>query len=744
MSSPISQQQPLGVSPVRIRALVPLVSVIATMVIALARTLATTNYYYWDDTQTGAYGIWWQVGEMVLEGRWTLMSPAAWQAGNYIAEGQWGLLSPLMFLIGLGAHLVPNAMVYATIVKVALLGAMSLGVHLLARSYGASPAWAFVAATAVPLAGFTTYMDAPSWVTGLINSALLPFTWWGLRKTSKGGNPLAYLVPMYLLVTAGYFAGVVVLAVLLVVYFADSLIARRWDELKRVVYAGAITLGFTISIFLPAVLTSPVTERGSLAIYNTGNLNADVSDLLAASSPVGTTTINGFWGASPAAPLQYIAWFLPLFVLVLPVARRVVRETLPLLALLAVSLILIVGPSDIGPLRYFARMLPYAALAACVLFAVFATHGLAHLSRRRIIAATAIIALTNWAAWAQVPDNGKRIALILVIQLAALALVVVVQNRPNLGRLTARRDVVVAAVVAVVGFALLIPQAYLYRTSPLPDFQVPETVTELQRPLAGVEEGGATLVVGNAYAFRAEPEGYSEALVANLWYVDEAEVANLYTVLPFLEYRDDVCADWRGVTCPELYDRLFTIDDHTHKPLADLLAVDHILAIGDSFPDGYPEAAAGWHVADTGEFTRRYDRDKPLAATGGVAWADDGLDVDVLALDDTRIQLRINDVPADGGELVFSRLAWPGYLVDGAQLTEPVRGYLLTVEVPEDAAGTTVTVTFRPPGWIAEVLAFGGAVLGTLVWLVIRLVRRRLDLASGVDHEDAPIGAAAE
>jgi len=621
---------------------------------------------------------------------------------------------------------------------------MALGVHLLARSYGASAAWAFVAATAVPLAGFTTYMDAPSWVTGLVNSALLPFVWWGLRKLSRGGSPLPYFVSMYLLVTAGYFAGVVVLAVLLVIYFADRLIARGWEDLKRIVYAGAITLGFTISVFLPAVLTSPVTERGSLAIYNTGNLNADLSDLLAASSPVGTTTINGFWGASPPAPLQYIAWFLPLFVLVLPVARRLVRDTLPLLALLAVSLILIVGPSDIGPLRYFARMLPYATLAACVLFAVYATHGLAQLSRRRILAAAAVIALTNWAAWAQVTDNVKRIAIVFVIQLAALALVAVVQNRPKLGRLTVRRDAAVAAVVAVAGFALLVPQAYLYRTSPLPDFQVPEAVADLQRPLVGVEDGGATLVVGNAYAFRSEPEGYSEALVANLWYVDESEVANLYTVLPFRTYRDDVCADWRGVMCPELYDRLFTLDGHTHKPLADLLAVDHILAIGDSFPDGYPEAAPGWHVADEGDFTRRYDRDEPLHTTGGVAWADDGLDVEVLTQGDTMIQLRVDDVPAGGGEIVFSRLAWPGYLVDGAQLGDPVRGYLLTVDVPEDAAGTTITVTFRPPGWTVEILAFGGAVLGMIVWLILRRVRGRREQASGIDDEDATIGASAQ
>jgi len=744
MSSPDSPHKPLGVSRRMLGVLAPLGAVIVTIVIGLARTIATPNYYYWDDTQTGAYGIWWQVGEMLLDGRWTLMNPAAWQAGNYIAEGQWGLLSPLMFLIGLGAHLVSDAMVYATIVKVALLGGMALGVHLLARSYGASPAWAFVAGTAVPLAGFTTYMDAPSWVTGLINSALLPFAWWGLRKLSKGGNPLAYLVPMYLLVTAGYFAGVVVLAVVLVVYFADRLFARRWDELKRIVYAGAITLGLTIAFFLPAVLTSPVTERGSLAIYNTGNLNADLSDLLAASSPVGTTTINGFWGTSPPAPLQYVTWFLPLFVLVLPVARRLVRETTPLLTLLAVSLILIVGPSDIGPLRYFARMLPYAAIAACVLFAVYATHGLVHLSRRRILAAAGVIALTNWAAWAQVPDNGKRIAIVFVVQLAALALIAITQNRPTLGRLTGRRSAVVATIVAVTGFALLIPQAYLYRTSPLPDFEVPQAVSDLQRPLGGVDDGGATLVIGDAYAFRARPEGYKEALVANLWYVDEAEVANLYTVLPFLAYRDDVCADWRGVTCPDLYDRLFTTDGRTHEPLADLLAVDHILAIEASFPDGYPEAAPGWHVASTGDFTRRYDRDVPLEATGGVAWTDDGLKVDVLAQDDTNIQIRIDDAPAGGGEVVFSRLAWPGYVADGAQIADPVRGYLLTIDVPEDAVGKTITVTFRPPGWVVEILAFGGAILAAIAWLVIRLIRGRRPRALRVDHEYTPVSPAAE
>ena len=52
-------------------------------------------------------------------------------------------------------------------------------------------------------------------------------------------------------------------------------------------------------------------------------------------------------------------------------------------------------------------------------------------------------------------------------------------------------------------------------------------------------------------------------------------------------------------------------------------------------------------------------------------------------------------------------------------------GYLLTVDIPADSAGETVTISFRPPAWRFEVAAFATAIIGLVVWVVLDAVRRR-------------------
>ena len=72
----------------------------------------------------------------------------------------------------------------------------------------------------------------------------------------------------------------------------------------------------------------------------------------------------------------------------------------------------------------------------------------------------------------------------------------------------------------------------------------------------------------------------------------------------------------------------------------------------------------------------------------------------------------------------MSRLAWPGYRATGAEIAEPVDGYLLTIDVPDTSAGEVVTLTFRPPGWRLELAAFALAICFFVVWLIVEAVPR--------------------
>ena len=110
-----------------------------------------------------------------------------------------------------------------------------------------------------------------------------------------------------------------------------------------------------------------------------------------------------------------------------------------------------------------------------------------------------------------------------------------------------------------------------------------------------------------------------------------------------------------------------------------------------------------------------WSRDVPLGPAGGVSWSQPGTRLTEVSRDDAKIVLKVDEVPAGGGRAALSRLPWPGYTVEGAELMErPVGGYLLGLEVPADAQGKLITISFEPPGWRIGIPVWAVAVVGML------------------------------
>ena len=205
-------------------------TVVAAFLGSLIPLITNNRFYYYDDTQAGAFGIWFEIGTKLSAGEWPLFSDSAWGAGNYAAEGQWGIWNPLILLIGWLASRSANIVVFSTILKITFLCILAAGTYLLARNYKARPEWSAIAGVAVTLTGFTVYIDAASWVTGLMVFSLLPLTWFGLRRMAFGeGNPFFALAPAYVLITIGYVHG----TLMLVIVFVGLLLEARLTGGRR-------------------------------------------------------------------------------------------------------------------------------------------------------------------------------------------------------------------------------------------------------------------------------------------------------------------------------------------------------------------------------------------------------------------------------------------------------------------------------------------------------------------------------
>lgn len=688
----------------------------AVVVVAALVPLATApRYYFNDDTQIGAFGIWFRIGELLRGGPIPFIEPSTWAAGNYWVEGQWGLLNPVVLAIGWFARLSSDAVVFSTVVKVAFLALCAVGVRGLARSYGATDVFAFLAGSAVPLAGFTFYVDATTWVTGLFVFTFIAWFWWGLRAIAFGKTRtltvLGAVTAGYLVVTVGYVHGTIALVAILGVTLLDVAVARRRHAALLVGAIGLVLGLVAVAVYMPAVLTSAVTARSGTGIANDGFLVADLSGLASSAISTALPQVSAWWGATATVPMLYISWALPAVAFVNIIAAKAVgRRLLGLGVFLLFMVLWICGPSYVGPLRTPVRMTPYVALAAVVGLAVLLSRAAARPTVTRGVIFCALVAISAYFALAQVPSWRTPVVASAAICLIGGATIALRLWGP--GRRAWRWTAVV-----VFGSLAVCTSAVQHRAVPLPplaDYQLPSSIVAYQNLLSSAE--GDVFVAGPTSGAPV-PSIWYESSLGNQWYLTLHPVQNVYSPIGYEAYLQRFCMNNRGEACADSLATMIGVEPTTGIARADLMGVSTIQVVRSAYPEGIPEIPTGWHIAEEGEQVQTWTRDVPVPTAGGVTWASEGLRVTMQDVSEDRTVVRIDQVGPDGGKLVLSRLAWPGYSVEGGSVGEPTDGYLLTVEVPADAGGSSLAIEFRPTGWNAAMasLAFAALVLVALL-----------------------------
>jgi hypothetical protein len=684
----------------------------------MAALLVADHHYLWyGDTPAAYYGWWYHLGDLVRHGHWTTLDPSAWRAGNLAAEGQWGLWSPLTIGIGLLATALPDLLLTTVLVKLGLLAAGVLGVFLLARSYDAPPAAAYVAGVLAPMGGMTQYLDLPSWAAGEMIWALLPWAWWALRRTMlRGANPLPALVAGYLLVTVGYVFGTMMLVMALVACLVDCAVVRDRAAALRVLAAGLLLGLVSLTVYLPAVLTASVTDRLQPAYtIAPDKFTTDTLALLGAVLPTGVVPGSGL----PLLPYVYLSWLLPaLLWLDWGRVRRGWRPLSGLLVFVVVTAVMVDGPDQLGPLRYPLRLAPFLVLGLAVLaMAAWGRFGLARPSARRLALSCAWVVLAGVESVTRAPSE-------VVAPLCSVLLV-----GAGLGLLwwllrTGRRGWL-APVAGAVTLAGLGVQHAFYPTPPSPQRNAP---TELATYRAMYPQAvGNVLQVGDSESeLQSDPAAASELPVGSAWYLTGLTSQSTYTAISEAAYKDRYCVYYQGSSCPGLLHRLFAVEPTTGRERVDLLGVGSLLLVRGQVPSAsIASPPPGWRVAASNRYAVLWTRRTPVAGAGSVAWTSGGTTLSHVRASATATTFRVDRIGPDGGTVVLRLLDWPGYATSVGSLADPVDGYLVTLHLPASAAGETVDVGFHPPGWLAELAALAAALLGGAAWSVTAAVHRR-------------------
>jgi hypothetical protein len=700
-------------------------AIVSVLVLFVVPMLWTHRYYFYGDTQIGAFPQWYHLGTELRAGHWPVLSPQNWRAGNYAAEGQWGIWNPLIMLIGLGASFAGNAMYFSIIVKALMFVTATTGGYVLARSYGAGPRAAYLAGIVLPLGGETQYLDGPTWVTGLLVWSLLPWAWWAIRRTMlHRRNPFAALAIGYTIVTVGYVYGTMYLALVIVACLVDAAVNHDRAAFLRVFLIGVCAGLLTVTVYLPGILSATVTTRADTGVYYDARLPVDLRDLVVSVLPTGIVparlTQHSFF------PIHYTAWFLPLLMWIdLARVRTFVKRLTGIFIMLGGSILYAIGPSVIGPLRYPARTLPYIVLGAVVLTVVMLSRASASPTRARLAASLGWITVAAYLSVSRAESETPEVASSLVLVLIGTIVVWLLTRR-------AARGTTFPSVptVAFMGIWTLLLLGVTHHFDPLPNStnrNMPSAVSDYKQQLAGAK--GDALLVGNPHEYAlTHPGAAKDFLVGSSWYVADHPIQNTYTVIGFREYNKRYCMTFNGATCPKVLDTLFSVEKTTGMKRVDLLRVSTLLIRKADFrkdKSAIADPPAGWQVAKDDASAVMWVRTSPLPTAGDIVWTSDGTRLQQLSRDDRTVRFKVLEAPTSGGTVVFSRLAWPGYSATEGTFTDPVVRYLLTLHVPASAVGDTVEVSFSPPGWGLAVGAWALSVLLSLVLSALALVRSR-------------------
>ncbi|MGN6607360.1 MAG: hypothetical protein ACTHMS_10185 [Jatrophihabitans sp.] len=703
-----------------------LLTLVAAGCAAVVPVLFYHRFYFVNDTESGAFGVWYKLGTELRAGHIQIFDPHVWQAGNYVAEGQWGFWNPLVLLIALIASVAGNAALFCTGLKIILSIVGAAGAFVLSRSFGADERWAAVAGLAVSVSGFTVYMDAASWVTGQMIWAFLPWFWVALRRyADRRANPAPALIMGYLCISVGYVYGAIGVIFVLIGTAVEVAVERRWRDLLRLVAVGVLCGLVTITVYLPGVLSSSVSTRYKM-IGNDGTLAPSLSGLAVGPQPAARPFINGFWLYHPDAPILYIAWFLPLLAFLdWTAARHLLRRRIGGLVVLALYSLMLFAPSQMGAIRFPARNMSMFVMVLLPLLACLLSRARTAPSRRRFAVAVGLTVASGYLAWAQAPmvlDDVVISSVLMIIAFWVLRWMLPASPRPMPAR--------GAALLLVTSLVFVVLQHHASPASPLLDYKLPAKVSAYRTIATGSVGDG--IVVGNQTLLPADPGYWRDSALANTWYLTGHQYANAYTPVGFRAYANVTCMNYLGSTCPALLRRLFEVQPTTGMLLVDEMSINSVLIIKRDVPRRLRrEVPDGWSLKEDTKYVQLWTRDDPVAAVGSPVDVSPGLTISDVRSSDRAVSFRVDAVRDGTGRVVFSRLAWPGYVATNASLGKPVDGFLLSLRIPPGATGRTVEVRFSPPGWRLGWVTWALAVGSGLIWSVVAgvdaLRRRRRD-----------------
>lgn len=684
------------------------------------------RFYFYNDEENFYYPYYLEIGRQLRHGHWPLLTLSTLCGGNLSIDWQLGLFNPLSlfsyWLIAPTHNLELTSFFFAGF----YITLIALGSYALARSFGLAYLPSLIAAAVLTTNNYVIFFYAGAWLAGLVSWCWLIWTWTALQMYRSSGRSvqlIGFIACAYLTVTSGWPHHTLLLALLMVAYLVEMILAEGIRSLKVIRFIlGGISLALLVSpALLPAFLSYSWTSRG-IAFFNHDFLTPKVGDLLNSSIFFHLPHMRIYNGPAPVTPLLHLAWF------VFPLApllnwQGVVRALSGRWALGffgVVSLLLLFGPESLGPLRYPIRALPCVHTVLLIGFLLAATQPNAFtLSKWRIVGSIGVVLIGLISSvWSRPEFTALHV-------FGALVSLMLTLGAFHLIRAQAQRFLWVWLILGVLwGYVAL---HFLYRSNL--EVAGPHSEIILSDPLPSAEKkfDGYSYYVGPnpAASWHHWPR---EMFFAAQGIYHGIDTINGETTLNPHAFSDRISDSlWTDVENPKAVAYLFSINAETGQCILDLMRVNTLLLEKRTTALwAQPYLDDQWKKVEEGIYSIHYEKAQPNRSPSTLSWATPGTQATPTGLVSGEVESLSVTTDAQKGILVFARLWWPGYSanLDGQELpVAPLDGLFVKVSLPARARGL-VTLTFVPPGFHLG-LGLAGVGLLLLVLTLFPYHRRR-------------------
>ncbi|MEK7990311.1 MAG: hypothetical protein VSS52_004840 [Thiotrichaceae bacterium] len=702
-------------------------SALVPMLFTIYMLLLNGRYFFIDDKVSDMFPKLYDMGMLLRNGEFPILTTNIMNGSAYALEYQYAVFNPVNLIL---SYILPSFKSFAVagwFISAIHLSLSGLGAFMLARNVGLRGMQALTLSLLFALNYHGLHWNASAWYGPLIGSTWVIFGIAFLAGIVYLDKPIRNTIGLFvaysLCITSGWPLAVIAVAITSIfVLFHLTFLKKDYYLSTLIIIAGISSVMVSSAALISFFSAVEVATRPS-AFENIANfLVAPLDGLITFFDPSYSAFMNN-WGGGYSLqqnPQFYVGWFLlPLLLMINWSKEKIINTGVWVWGgLMLVFLLTCMGPERLGVLRFPIRSIPYFHFFLILFLMVSAKECGLSVTKQRVQLFLFVLVLQCIHSLQSNPSQAILLFFSTFIILAfSIIFFYMVHKERNYSPFLWFSSLFIFAVIL-----------YAVPHGRGVDWGIPSdsnTVNSLGRE-------NYTLFYGHYVDSNAIPNPHLEYRVATTALLGNDRSINGYTPIGHKGFREILKISNHGNFEELCADTLFEIDSKTQLSHAELMRVDRIIALKGSWAIDIEQ-----HITDkfalkkTAAHTLTFDYINEYSYPGLVSWISPSTIIEeemACKFKQTQECLNVTNTPAEGGEIIFARLWFPGYsaYLDGKKLDVTTHKSLwVTVKLPPLAKGQVrLEYTLPKANLIIYLMLFGTLLFITSLFILNRRNRQ--------------------